>query len=152
MHIFVGIALAGPLAVKTASTGWRFVRYYTKDAAYRRKGPPRPFLRVLAPLLLIATLVEIGSGIALVATSPGSVGALLPIHHAAFVALMLLVGIHVLAYIGRVPGLIASDWWRYRSQQAPGRGQRLAVNLLALILGATAAILVMPAFDAWIHW
>jgi hypothetical protein len=28
-HIVVGVPLAGPLAIKTASTGWRFIRYYT---------------------------------------------------------------------------------------------------------------------------
>jgi hypothetical protein len=27
-HVFVGVLLVGPLAVKTASTGYRFVRYY----------------------------------------------------------------------------------------------------------------------------
>ncbi|HMA37766.1 MAG TPA: hypothetical protein VKY74_25155 [Chloroflexia bacterium] len=152
LHIFVGVMLAGPLAVKTASTGWRFIRYYTRNPAYRHKGPPSPFLRVLAPLLLIATLVEIGSGIALVSTRPGSVGALLAVHHAGFLVFTVLVIIHGLAYIRRVPGLIASDWRHDREQQAPGRTQRVAVNLAALLLGALAALLVLPAFDAWIHW
>jgi hypothetical protein len=53
LHVFVGVALAGPPAVKTASTGWRFVRYYSQDPGYQRKGPPRPLLRALAPLLLV---------------------------------------------------------------------------------------------------
>src|SRR5262249_5518734 len=72
VHVFVGVRLPGPLAVKTASTGWRFVRYYTQHPAYRRKGPPRPLPRALSPLLLLATLVVIGSGIALVTTGPGT--------------------------------------------------------------------------------
>jgi hypothetical protein len=40
-HLFVGITLVGPLAIKTASTGWRFFRYYTNNPAYRRHGPPQ---------------------------------------------------------------------------------------------------------------
>jgi hypothetical protein len=37
-------------------------------------------------------------------------------------------------------------------QPAPGRGRRLAVNRAALMLGAIAAILALPAFTAWTHW
>ena len=48
----------------------RFARYYTRDPAYRRKGPPRPLLRILAPLLAASTLTLIGSGIALAVTGP----------------------------------------------------------------------------------
>jgi len=29
LHIFLGLLLLPPLAIKLASTGWRFVRYYT---------------------------------------------------------------------------------------------------------------------------
>src|SRR5207245_97846 len=56
VHVFVGLLLAGPLAVKLASTGYRFVRYYRGSPAFVR-GPPRPALRVLAPLLVLTTLV-----------------------------------------------------------------------------------------------
>src|SRR3954470_20834520 len=48
-HIFLGLLLLPPLALKLASTGWRFVRYYTADEQYRLEGPPRLLLRVLAP-------------------------------------------------------------------------------------------------------
>lgn len=69
-HFFVGVLLAGPVAAKTASTGWRFIRYYTRDPAYRRKGPPRLLLRVIAPVLVASTVALIGSGIALAITGP----------------------------------------------------------------------------------
>src|SRR5207253_1139279 len=108
VHVFIGVLMIGPLAVKVASTGWRFVRYYTRNPAYRRKGPPRPFLRVLAPLLLISTLVLVGSGIALTTTSPGDPGVLRDVHVLSFLVWSVLVAIHVLAYIRRVPELIAS--------------------------------------------
>jgi hypothetical protein len=69
-HVVVGVLLAGPLLVKLGSTGYRFVRYYTRSPAYVRKGPPRLPLRLLAPLLVVTTLVVIGSGIGLVVTGP----------------------------------------------------------------------------------
>jgi hypothetical protein len=107
---------------------------------------------VLAPLLLIATLVVIGSGIALVTTSPGTEGTLNVVHKVSFLVWAVLVGIHVLAYIPHVPGLIAGDWRHDRALQAPGRGQRLGVNVAALVAGTIAAILVLPAFSAWTNW
>lgn len=49
VHIFLGLLLLPPVALKLASTGWRFARYYTRNEAYRLEGPPRPLLRLLAP-------------------------------------------------------------------------------------------------------
>src|SRR6266581_7507453 len=34
LHVLVGVLLAGPLAVKLSSTGYRFLRYYTGSPAY----------------------------------------------------------------------------------------------------------------------
>jgi hypothetical protein len=69
-HTVVGVLLAGPLLVKMGSTGWRFLRYYTRAPAYVRRGPPPLVLRVLGPVLLITTLVMVSSGIGLVVTGP----------------------------------------------------------------------------------
>jgi hypothetical protein len=40
-HLFVGILLIGPVLLKMASTGYRFIRYYAGTVEYRRKGPPK---------------------------------------------------------------------------------------------------------------
>jgi hypothetical protein len=48
-HMFIGLVLIGPLGLKLASTGYRFVRYYTGAPAYVAKGPPHVALRALAP-------------------------------------------------------------------------------------------------------
>jgi hypothetical protein len=143
-HVVAGALLAGPLTVKTTSTGWRFIRYYTHHPAYRRKGPPRPLQRTTAPLLLVATLVLIGSGIGLATTRPGTLSPLYITHKVSFLAWTVLLGIHLLAYIWRVPRLVTSDWRRYRPQDAPGRRYRLAVNLAALAAAGLAAILILP--------
>src|SRR4051794_14235258 len=74
VHVFVGTMLAGPLAVKLGSTGYRFLRYYTKAPAYVRRGPPRPALRFTAPLLIASTLILVGSGIELMLVGPANLG------------------------------------------------------------------------------
>ena len=52
MHLFVGFLLIGPVLLKVAATGYRFVRYYAHDPAYRSKGPPEIVLRLIAPIVV----------------------------------------------------------------------------------------------------
>src|SRR5436309_10846489 len=97
IHVLIGVLLAGPLAVKLGSTGYRFLRYYTGSPAYVRKGPPRLPLRLLAPLLVATTLVVVGSGIALVVTSPTQAGPLILAHGLSTLIWLPLIAIHVFA-------------------------------------------------------
>jgi hypothetical protein len=39
LHMFLGLLLIRPVALKLASTGYRFVRYYTANPRYHPKGP-----------------------------------------------------------------------------------------------------------------
>ena len=39
VHLFVGLLLIGPVALKMASTGYRFMRYYTRQPRVSREGP-----------------------------------------------------------------------------------------------------------------
>src|SRR5882757_5732319 len=71
-HIFIGLLLIPPVALKMGSTGYRFIRYYTHDERYIRKGPPPAFLRVLAPGLVLTTLALFGTGVALLFAGPPS--------------------------------------------------------------------------------
>src|SRR4051794_27292179 len=63
LHAFVGLLLVPVAVLKMCTTGYRFVKYYTADEAYRRKGPPHPILRVLGPLVVISTVAVLGTGI-----------------------------------------------------------------------------------------
>jgi hypothetical protein len=153
LHVLIGVLLVGPLAVKLGSTGYRFLRYYTGSPAYVRKGPPRLPLRVLAPLLLLTTLVVIGSGIGLVVTGPLHPGPLLLVHGMSTLLWLPLIAIHVFAYLRRVPRLVADDWSTSSSRNEHlARGLRLGVNLGALLCGALAAILVLPFAAPWTTW
>ena len=151
-HVFVGVVLSGPLAVKIGSTFYRFLRYYTRSPAFVRRGPPRLALRVLAPLLIATTLVVIGSGIGLVMTGPRSAGPLLPLHGLSVLVWLPLIAIHVFAYLWRVPRLVADDWSKSSAEHAPGRERRFGMNLGALMFGAIAAILLLPVAAPWITW
>jgi hypothetical protein len=64
-HMFIGLVLIPPVALKLASTGYRFARYYTGAPTYRAKGPPLLPLRLLAPVLVATTALVFGSGVAL---------------------------------------------------------------------------------------
>jgi hypothetical protein len=153
IHIFVGVLLTGPLVVKIGSTFYRFLRYYTRSPAFVRRGPPRLALRVLAPLLLVTTLVVIGSGIGLVVTGPAQAGPLLPLHNFSVLLWLSMIAIHVCAYIWRTPRLVADEWRKPsgRSLQK-ARGLRLGVNLGALLAGAVAAVLLFPSATPWVVW
>src|SRR5690348_16660958 len=85
VHVFVGMLLIPPVALKLASTGWRFVRYYAGSGPYRLKGPPRLLLRlVIAPGVVVSTLLLFGTGVALLVVGPGG-GIVLGLHKASFV-------------------------------------------------------------------
>src|SRR5438093_7938716 len=117
VHIFVGLLLIPPVALKLAATGYRLMRYYTRAAEYVRKGPPLLLLRMLvAPVLVAATLVVFATGVALLALGPGG-GIVLGLHKASFIVWLGAFGIHVLAYVLRVPGLVAADWGAIRARQ-----------------------------------
>lgn len=151
-YVFVGVLLAGPLAVKLASTGYRFVRYYARAPAFVRKGPPRPALRALGPFLVATAVVVVGSGIGLLATGPDRPGALLPLHNVGVLFFLPMFAIHVFAHIRPLPRLVADDWAEISAARAPGRGRRLGLNLVALSAGAVAAVLLLPAAAPWAPW
>src|SRR5262245_48538198 len=69
-HVAIGVLLVPPALLKTATTGWRIVRYYTGNAPYRKAGPPPLALRVLGPLVVATTLGVLGSGVALILVKP----------------------------------------------------------------------------------
>jgi hypothetical protein len=82
-HMFIGLVLIPPVLLKLASTGYRFVRYYTGSRAYRAKGPPALPLRVMAPVLVVTTLAVFTTGVLLLAAGHKE-GALLEIHKVSF--------------------------------------------------------------------
>jgi hypothetical protein len=140
VHIVVGLLLVPPVALKLASTGWRFLRYYRGDRAYVRRGPPTLPMRALAPVLVVSTIAVLASGIALVLV-PSHPGVLLTLHKASFVIWGPAFGVHVLAYVWRVPGLLLGTL----------RLQRVALAG-ALALAIAFAVTTVDVGHPALHW
>jgi hypothetical protein len=152
VHLFVGMLLLGPLALKLASTGYRFVRYYAGNGVYRQKGPPPTPLRLIAPIVVLTTLVVFISGVALLFIGPSSRDTLLPIHKVSFIVWIAFMAIHVLAHLPTVARALRADYVDsgVSGRQAPGRNGRALSLIGALAGGVVIAILVIPQFAPWI--
>lgn len=165
VHLFVGMLLVGPIALKMSSTGYRFLRYYTHDAGYRRKGAPPIALRLIAPIVIASTIAVMISGVLLLLLGPSSRGAMLPIHKVSFIVWGVFTGLHLLGHLPEVSRTLgvgrptaiaherAAEW-----SGAPGWGGKVdgrAGRILslggALTAGAVLAILLIPQFGPWIH-
>ena len=153
VHLFVGMVLIGPMLLKLASTGYRFARYYTGDPAYRRKGPPAAPMRLLAPFVVISTVVVMGSGVALLFAGPSSRGTLFPIHKLSFFAWLAFTGLHVLGHLLDLPAPLRADFRANAglSGHEPGRDGRVLSLAGVLVAGLVLAVLVIPQFGPWLH-
>ncbi|HEY1458150.1 MAG TPA: hypothetical protein VGF15_06495 [Solirubrobacteraceae bacterium] len=151
IHMFLGIVLIGPLALKLGSTGYRFVRYYTANPRYRRKGPPPAYLRLLAPGVVLSTVVVFSSGVALLLIGPSSRGALLGIHKVSFIVWSAFTGVHVLGHLADLQRALRPSNVPQYEHYAPGRAGRIISVSSALVAGVLLAILAEPRFAAWIH-
>ena len=152
LHFFLGMLVIGPVLLKLGSTIYRFARYYSGDAGYRRKGPPALPLRVLGPFVILTSLAVIGTGIILALTGPGP-GIWLLAHKAAFVLWFGAMTIHVLAYIWRLPRLVGSDLARqagYRAEEVlGGRAARWLLLTASLLTGLLLAVVTVHLAGPW---
>lgn len=160
VHLFVGMLLIGPLALKLGATGYRFARYYTSNPRYRRKGPPVLPLRLIAPVVVISTLVVFASGVVLLFVGPSARDTLLPIHKVSFFVWIGFTAVHVLAHLPTVQRALVADYGhraddagaRLRSASGgDGRSGRAISLAGALSFGVVLAIVVIPQFAPWLH-
>jgi hypothetical protein len=158
-HVVIGVLLVPPALVKTATTGWRIVRYYAGHPAYRRSGPPPALLRVLGPLVVASTLAVLGSGLALVALGvTGSQTVLftvlgrpidaVTVHQATFLVWAVATGLHTLGRI--VPALRIVGARGARGSAVPGRVSRAVVLPVTLAVAGLAAAIVLGMSGSWL--
>ena len=151
VHVFVGMMLIPPVALKLGTVGWRFVRYYSGSNPYRLKGPPPFFLRIaVAPAVVASTIVLFATGVALIVVGPGG-GIVLGLHKASFVIWFGAMAVHVLAHLLKLPGLAAADL-RAAGRRLPYSSLRLAALAAALVAGAGLAAGTAHLAQPWIGW
>ena len=167
LHIFLGMLLLGPVALKAGSVIYRFARYYTGSEPYRRKGPPAPLLRLLGPINVLLTVCVFASGVILVVAGRGN-GPWLTLHRLSFIAWFGVMTIHVLAYLPRLPRLLAAEargvarpeggaggntgagrHARRAMEVLGGRGTRLVLLIASLLAGLVIALLTVHLEGQW---
>jgi len=173
LHLFLGFLLIGPVALKMASTGYRFVRYYTADARYRKKGAPAPALRVMAPAIVLLTVLVFATGVLLIVIGPDSDlrGEVTLIHKVGFIVWVVFTAVHVLGHLPellrsrRVSRQVRADLNALRSRipgfgsppeppltrALPGASGRWLSLGTATVLGGVLAVALIPQFSAWTH-
>ena len=150
VHVFVGLLLVPPVALKLASTGWRFASYYAGRPDYVAKGPPQIVLRaVVAPLVVVSTFALFGTGIAMLAIHPRG-GPLLGLHKASFIVWVAATGVHVLAYIPRLWRLVSGDV--VAASRLPSTGLRLGLVVAAVAAGGLFAAGSFHLASPWLDW
>ena len=176
VHLFVGLLLIGPVALKMASTGYRFVRYYTGNAIYRGKGPPELILRMVAPVVVICTVVVFVSGVILMFQGRAHRDPMMMIHKVSFIVWVGFFAVHVLGHIPDVvryipglggvsraralrelresiPGMNAPQAQPGRDlpNEIAGRSGRSIALIGALLAGLILALVLLPQFGSWTH-
>jgi hypothetical protein len=147
-HMVVGLMLIPVVGLKLGATGYRFVRYYTHAPTYREKGPPMLPLRLLAPVLVAATVGVFATGVALLIDGRKS-NTLLLLHKASFVVWGAAFGIHFLAYLPRMLRSLRDDWSARRRRAVGGAGLRASLVGAACGSGLLLALALLPTIDAW---
>ena len=149
-HVFIGMLLIPPVALKLASTGYRFARYYTGSEPYTRKGPPHIVLRLLAPGVVLTTVALFGTGVALLIDGPPS-ETLVFLHKLSFIAWVALMTLHVLGHLPEVPSLATADWRRGGPREArlAGAGARTLALGTSLLAGVALAVLTFSVASPW---
>jgi hypothetical protein len=150
-HIFIGLLLIPPVALKLASTGYRFARYYGHAEPYLRKGPPPTFLRFLAPGVVLTTIALFGTGVALLFAGPPS-NTLIFAHKLSFFAWVAVMALHVLGHVVELPRLASADWRRHGPREArlAGAGLRAGALAGAIVLGVGLGFLALSVGKPWL--
>lgn len=158
LHAIVGYLLVVPILLKLTSTGYRFFSYYFKNKRYAAAGPPRIALRIVAPLLVISTVVVMVSGIVLMVIGPYSASEPLwkTIHQVSFVLWFVIMALHVVSYISKAVyqggaefGLRSFGPIRFSNKQPPHKILRFAVVGATMLFSVIFLIIEYHYIAPW---
>ena len=151
-HIAVGL-IAVPLIVgKLTYSSMRFIGYYRGDERYLKAGVPWFPLRILAPFLVITTVLVIGSGVELDVAGPTSFSAtfLAPAHFLLSVVWFLLMAFHVAAYANRAARSTIKDMsYRLTKPRPTSSRSRVAIFIATCAIGIVLATQFQGPIRRW---
>jgi hypothetical protein len=154
VHLFVGLVLIPVVGLKLASTGYRFVRYYTADPVYRERGTPPILLRLSAPILVATNVSVLVTGVALLFIGPESSGTLRLLHKASFIVWVAFMALHVVGHLPDIQKTFLTRRGEHLeyNRHAAGATGRIVSIVGALVAGVVLAIVLIPHFGAWTHF
>jgi hypothetical protein len=138
-HLLLGFVLIPPLTLKMASTGYRFVRYYTGDPKYRQAGPPTLLLRLLGPLVVLSTVAVFVTGLELWYFGLRFGGVWVEAHKLSFMIWLPLTGVHVLGHLGQTGEAAATELSSSSTTQTVTRRSLVVGSLVAGVVLAAAS-------------
>jgi hypothetical protein len=122
---------------------------------------------LLGPVVILLTACVFGSGVMLAVAGPGQ-GPWLLLHKASFILWFCAMTVHVLAYVPRLPGLLAAEArgvalpeggtdghagagrHAHRAMEVlGGKGTRLALLIASLLAGLVIALLTVHLAGQW---
>ena len=145
-HFLLGFLLIPPLALKMASTGYRFVRYYTGDPQYRRAGPPELLMRLTAPIVVISTLAIFATGIELWLFGLRFGSIWVEAHKLSFYIWLPVAAVHILGHLGRTGQAAGEELSDSRSRTALTRRSLVVGSLVTGVVLAAASLTYATPF------
>ena len=138
VHYLVGFLLIPPVALKLASTGYRFTRYYVGGAAEGRADAPPALSRfIVAPLLVGSTVVVFASGLELWAFGLAYGHAWMTAHTVSAVVMVLSSSAHVMGHLRRSAAAAVEE---VRASAPRGAAARRSIVIGSLVLGLALAL------------
>jgi hypothetical protein len=147
-HMFIGMVLIPPVLLKLGTTGYRFARYYMGTRSYREKGPPYLPLRLMAPVLVVATVALFATGVWLMVVGHKS-DTVLFFHQLSFIVWGVVFVVHFLAYLPRVVRSLRADWGAARRHDVSGSGLRGMLIASVLGGGLVLALALLSTMEGW---
>jgi hypothetical protein len=95
------------------------------------------------------TLLLLVTGFGLLLTGPDAPEPLVFLRNVSALIWFPLITLHGVAYVRRLPGLIAEEWSLRSPLYVSGRNLRLVLNGGAVLLGTIAAVLLLPTAAPW---
>ncbi len=141
LHLFVGLLLVPPVLLKLGSTGYRFVRYQVGDARYRAAGPPRPSMRLLAPVVVLSTVALFGTGLELWLFGLRFGAVWITAHELSFAVWAAAMALHALGHLEGAQRLALADL--AAGGRAPGAITRRSLLLATLVVGGALGLVTL---------